>query len=120
MPSWMPEFVTAQFITSMVVIFLMLNMFLGAAMYLVLLERKISAWVQDRCGPNLVGPFGLLQPIADSLKLIFKEEFMPRGVDKVLFILAPGLTVLPAMIGFAILPWGGTLDLASIPFFGLS
>ncbi|MCH7572064.1 MAG: NADH-quinone oxidoreductase subunit NuoH [Planctomycetes bacterium] len=120
MPSWMPEFVTAQFITSMVVIFLMLNLFLGAAMYLVLLERKISAWVQDRCGPNRVGPFGLLQPVADSLKLIFKEEFMPRGVDKVLFILAPGLTVLPAMIGFAILPWGGTLDLASIPFFGLS
>lgn len=120
MPSWMPEFVTAQFVTSMVVIFIMLNMFLGAAMYLVLLERKISAWVQDRCGPNRVGPFGLLQPIADSLKLIFKEEFMPRGVDKVLFILAPGLTVLPAMIGFAILPWGGTLDLASIPFIGLS
>ncbi len=118
MPTWMPEFVTPQLITSLVVIFIAVNAFTGAAAYLILLERKVCAWVQDRCGPNRVGPFGLLQPLADGIKLIFKEEFMPHGADKVLFILAPGLTILPALIGFAVIPWAGTLDLSTVPFLG--
>ncbi|MCH2139718.1 MAG: NADH-quinone oxidoreductase subunit NuoH [Phycisphaerales bacterium] len=106
MPPWMP-----QFITSMIVILVVLHMCLGAAAYLILLERKVCAWAQDRIGPNRVGPMGLLQPLADGVKLFFKEEFMPRGVDRVLFIMAPALTVIPAMIGFVVIPWGGFLEL---------
>ena len=73
----------------MAVILIVLHLALGVAAYGILLERKIAAWVQDRIGPNRVGPMGLLQPIADGLKLFLKEDFMPRGVDKVLFILRP-------------------------------
>ena len=106
MPEWLP-----QFITSMIVILVVLHVCLGAAAYLILLERKVCAWVQDRIGPNRVGPMGMLQPLADGLKLFFKEEFIPRGVDRVLFILAPALAVIPALIGFVIIPWGGFLEL---------
>ncbi len=108
MPPWLP-----QFITSMIVIFLVLHLALGAAAYLILLERRICAWVQDRCGPNRVGPMGLLQPIADGVKLFLKEDFMPRGVDRVLFILAPAFTAIPALIGFVIIPWAGRLQLSN-------
>ncbi|MCP4757943.1 MAG: NADH-quinone oxidoreductase subunit NuoH [Planctomycetes bacterium] len=95
----------------MVVILVVLHVCLGAAAYLILLERKVCAWAQDRIGPNRVGPLGLLQPLADGLKLFFKEEFMPHGVDRVLFLIAPALAVIPAMIGFVVIPWGGFLEL---------
>ncbi|MCZ6493610.1 MAG: NADH-quinone oxidoreductase subunit H, partial [Planctomycetota bacterium] len=62
MPSWMPDFVTPQFIVSLVVIVAMIHVIALGALYLVLLERKLSAWMQDRCGPNRVGPKGLGQP----------------------------------------------------------
>ena len=97
----------------MAVILIVLHLALGVAAYGILLERKIAAWVQDRIGPNRVGPMGLLQPIADGLKLFLKEDFMPRGVDKVLFILAPAFSAIPAMIGFVIIPWAGMLELGS-------
>jgi NADH-quinone oxidoreductase subunit H len=106
MPPWLP-----QFITSMIVILVVLHLSLGAAAYLILLERKICAWVQDRCGPNRVGPMGLLQPIADGVKLFLKEDFMPRGVDRALFILAPAFSAIPALIGFVIIPWAGLLEI---------
>src|SRR5256886_13294958 len=61
--------------------------------YLILLERKVAAWVQDRLGPNRVGPKGLLQPIADGLKFIFKEDFRPAGVGLVLFSLCPAMVI---------------------------
>jgi NADH-quinone oxidoreductase subunit H len=108
MPPWLP-----QFIASMIVIVVVLHTCLGAAAYLILLERKVCAWTQDRIGPSRVGPLGLLQPLADGLKLFFKEEFMPRGVDRVLFLVAPALTVIPAMIGFVVIPFGGFLDLGN-------
>ncbi|TVQ52971.1 MAG: NADH-quinone oxidoreductase subunit NuoH [Phycisphaerales bacterium] len=111
-----PEFITPQFVASMITIFVILHLALGAGAYLILLERKVAAWVQDRVGPNRTGPLGLLQPIADGLKLLVKEEFIPRGVDKALFILAPALTVMPALIAFAVIPWGGVLDTSTIPF----
>jgi NADH-quinone oxidoreductase subunit H len=116
MPDWMPQFVTPQLVTSMVVIFTVLNLMLGAAAYLILLERKISAWMQDRLGPNRVGPKGLLQPLADGVKLLLKEEFTPRRADKLLFLIAPTVAAMTAMIGMAIVPWGGVLDLNTIPF----
>jgi len=111
-----PEFITPQFVASMITICVILHLALGAGAYLILLERKVAAWVQDRVGPNRTGPLGLLQPIADGLKLLVKEEFIPRGADKVLFILAPALTVMPALIAFAVIPWGGVLDTSTIPF----
>ncbi|MHC4908408.1 MAG: NADH-quinone oxidoreductase subunit NuoH [Planctomycetota bacterium] len=107
---------TPQFIASVLVIFTVLNVFLGASAYLILLERRVAAWVQDRCGPNRVGPMGLLQPIADGLKLFMKEDFLPKGADLPLFIMAPAITAFMAMIGLAVIPWGGTLDLSTLPF----
>jgi NADH-quinone oxidoreductase subunit H len=111
---WVKQFISdnAQLVTSVIVIVVIIHLALGAAAYLILLERKISAWAQDRLGPNRVGPMGLLQPIADGLKLFLKEDFIPRGADKVLFILAPGFTVIAAMIGFAVIPWAGDLTIS--------
>ncbi len=116
----MPEFVTPQLIVSLIVLVTVLHVALGLAAYFILVERKLSAWMQDRYGPNRTGPFGLLQPIADALKLFLKEDFMPRGVDKTLFTLAPVMTAIPALLSFVIIPYGGTLDLSTIPFMNLS
>src|SRR3982751_4780698 len=80
---------------------------LGTVAYLILLERKVASWVQDRIGPNRVGPWGLLQPIADGLKFILKEDYRPGGVDKVLFTLAPAVMILTVIISIAVIPWGG-------------
>ena len=80
---------------------------LGTVAYLILLERKTASWVQDRIGPNRVGPWGLLQPIADGLKFILKEDYRPGSVDKAIFSLAPCLMILVVIISIAVLPWGG-------------
>jgi len=104
-----------QLITNAIVVVLMLHILLGGCAYGVLLERKLSAWMQDRVGPNRVGPRGLLQPIADGLKFIMKEEHTPRGADAFLFTLGPGLSIVPAMAAFVIIPWGGILDLSTLP-----
>ena len=80
---------------------------LGTVAYLILLERKVASWVQDRIGPNRVGPAGLLQPIADGMKFLFKEEFRPAGVDKALFTIAPMLMIIVVIISIAVIPWGG-------------
>src|SRR5947209_1889442 len=76
--------------------------------YLIYVERKIAAWVQDRLGPNRVGPFGLLQPLADGLKFLFKEDIIPDRVDKLLYLLAPALAVMTALLAFAVVPFGPT------------
>ncbi|HMB94504.1 MAG TPA: NADH-quinone oxidoreductase subunit NuoH [Tepidisphaeraceae bacterium] len=80
---------------------------LGTVAYLILLERKTASWVQDRLGPNRVGPWGLFQPLADGLKFIVKEDYRPAGVDKVLFTIAPGIMMLVIIISIAVIPWGG-------------
>uniref|UniRef100_A0A832I659 NADH-quinone oxidoreductase subunit H n=1 Tax=Eiseniibacteriota bacterium TaxID=2212470 RepID=A0A832I659_UNCEI len=79
---------------------------LGLVSYLVYAERKVAGHIQARTGPNRVGPLGLLQPIADVLKLFLKEEFTPAGANKVVFHLAPILVVIPALTTFAIIPFG--------------
>jgi NADH-quinone oxidoreductase subunit H len=75
----------------------------------ILFERKISAFIQDRKGPNRVGFWGIIQPAADGLKFLLKEEFTPSQVDRPLFILAPCITFVIAFVGFAIIPWAGEI-----------
>ncbi len=79
--------------------------------YLTLYERKALARIQVRIGPNRAGPAGLLQPVADAVKLIFKEELIPAQADKLTFILAPIITVIPALVIMAVVPFGNTITL---------
>lgn len=80
----------------------------GVCSYLIFMERKIAAWVQVRYGPNRVGPWGLFQPIADGLKFVLKEQVIPDHVNKVLYIAAPSIAVLTALLAFAVVPFGPT------------
>jgi NADH-quinone oxidoreductase subunit H len=93
---------------TLITIVAVLAVLLGGALYLVLAERKVSAWVQDRLGPNRVGKYGLIQPIADAFKLLFKEDVIPGRVDKVLFLTAPAIAVTTSMLAFAVVPFGPT------------
>lgn len=79
------------------------------AMYATLAERKIAAWLQDRIGPNRAGPGGLLQPLADGLKLFAKEEFLPNTPNKFLFVFGPFISMTMALMTSAVLPWGDKL-----------
>jgi NADH-quinone oxidoreductase subunit H len=79
--------------------------------YLTWVERRVSAWIQDRRGPNRVGPFGLLQPLADGIKFIFKEAVIPEGVCRPVYLLAPALIFVPALTTFAVVPFGPALRL---------
>ena len=81
---------------------------------LTLAERKVSAWIQWRIGPNRVGPFGTLQPLADGVKFIFKEELVPAGANKLLFRLAPMLAAGPAMMAIAVIPFAGEITLFGV------
>ena len=74
-------------------------------------ERRALARIQTRIGPNRAGPFGLLQPIADAVKLIFKEELTPAKADKILFFWAPVITMVPSIIMAAVIPWGASFTL---------
>ena len=104
-----PEIV--QLLVNVGLIFAMVHVILIGCAYAIMLERKLSAWMQDRIGPNRVGPQGLLQPIADGIKFMLKEDYNPIGVDKALFFLAPGFIVAPAIMGFVVIPWAGQIDL---------
>ncbi len=85
-----------------------------AMAYLTLLERKVIGWMQVRIGPNRVGPFGLLQPIADGIKLLFKEIIVPAGANKFLFVLAPVMAMMPALAAWAVVPFDPELVLSNI------
>lgn len=81
------------------------------AMYSTLAERKIAAWIQDRRGPNRAGPGGILQPLADGMKLFAKEEFMPNTPNTFLFVLGPFISMTMALMTSAVIPWGDTLEI---------
>src|SRR5690554_36352 len=96
-------------IDKMVIIVVVFAITMLMAMYATLAERKIAAWIQDRVGPNRAGKGGILQPLADGLKLFSKEEFIPNTPNKFLFILGPGISMTIALATSAVIPWGDKL-----------
>ncbi|MEM6504074.1 MAG: complex I subunit 1 family protein [Planctomycetota bacterium] len=133
--------IPAQLFVSVCVILVVVHAILGATAYLIFLERKVASWAQDRIGPNRTG-FGMLQAVdglldrigltwlykksfgglgqalADGIKLLLKEDYTPPNVDRVLFFLGPVLVVIPALIGWAVVPWGGNWIVPDLYLFG--
>ncbi|HRE65077.1 MAG TPA: NADH-quinone oxidoreductase subunit NuoH [Ferruginibacter sp.] len=99
------------FIEKLVLILIVVSIALVVAMYTTYGERKVAAILQDRRGPNRAGPFGLLQPLADGMKLFFKEEIIPNFSSKVLFILGPSLAMITAIMTSAVIPWADKIEL---------
>ncbi len=119
----------AQLFVSLTVLVVVVHVILITVAYSIYLERKISAYIQDRIGPNRVGfDFGILpikfgfwglgQPLADGLKFLLKEDYAPASADKALFTLAPIAIIVPALIGFAVVPWGGYVEVPDITLMG--
>jgi NADH-quinone oxidoreductase subunit H len=102
-----------ELLVTLLTIVVVLGCILTGCMYLVLAERKVSAWMQDRIGPNRVGPFGLFQPVADGLKILLKEGIVPSHVDKGLFMIAPAISMFTTMLAFAVVPFGPVKDAPS-------
>ena len=143
LPAFIRDFITPQLFISAHVLLIMVHVILLTVAYLIYLERKISAYIQDRLGPNRVGfDFGLLwlreffnwkpirwlklssaiglgQPLADGIKFLVKEDYRPTKTDLFLFTLAPIIIIIPALIGFVIIPWGGRWDMPVLDLPGL-
>ena len=96
-------------VLSLIKIAVVLVIFLTAVAYTVLFERKLVGRIQNRWGPSRVGPFGLLQPLADGAKLFLKEDIMPSGVHRTLYILAPMIALTCALISIAVVPFGAPI-----------
>ncbi len=111
-PAWGPAMY--ELVTSLVFIVAILVPLMLSVAYLTLWERKLIGWIQIRIGPNRVGPAGLLQPIADGLKLLFKEIIVPTNASKGLFILAPIAMIIPAVAAWAVIPFAPEVVLADI------
>ena len=129
MPDFIAHHITPQLLVSVLVLLIVVHVILIAVAYSIYLERKISAYIQDRVGPNRTGfdfglPFlkflsqagvtkglwGLGQPLADGIKFLLKEDYRPARTDMVLFTLGPIMIIVPALMGFVIIPWGGQFD----------
>jgi len=117
-----PEHFGAWLLATIIKILVLFTIYLVGVALLTLAERKVAAWIQDRLGPNRVGPGGLLQPAADGLKNIMKEETYPGAAYKPLFVMAPALSFIPALMTFAVIPFGapwfsrwGEIDMAIAP-----
>ena len=109
----MSEYVNIIFLETYKILFLLVPVLVSVAM-IVWLDRRIWAFVQKRRGPNVVGPFGLFQSIADALKYVFKEIIVPASSNKVIFVLAPIVTMTLALIAWAVIPFSETQVLANI------
>src|SRR5438445_8508973 len=111
----MIEYVTSSdFLVLMIKIIVVFGGVMGALAYLTWIERKVMARVQMRPGPTRVGPFGLLQPIADGLKFLFKEDVIPANANKFLYIAAPIVSLIPALLAFSVIPFGPWLQVTDL------
>jgi NADH-quinone oxidoreductase subunit H len=96
-------------IEKLIIISIIFLITLGIAAYSTYGERKFAAFLQDRIGPNNAGPYGLLQPVADGIKMVMKEDFIPQTSNKFLYQIAPGIAMLTALMTSAVIPWGKSL-----------
>ena len=103
--------VQEQLLIATIKVVVFFHVLLGLFSFMTYVERRLLAFMQFRLGPNRVGPFGLLQPVADGIKLFFKEEVMPEGANKWLFVAAPALAIVTAFLSIAVVPFGGTVHL---------
>ena len=111
----MIDYVTgAEFLTLLAKMIVIFGGVMGALAYTTLLERRVMAFVQMRPGPNRVGPHGLLQPIADGLKFLFKEQIVPANANVLLYYLAPMVSLIPALLSFSVIPFGPSLQIADV------
>jgi len=99
------------FIIILVKVLVVFSATMLTVLVMIYLERRVSAFMQGRLGPNRVGPQGLLQPIADGIKFMMKEDIVPAGADKPIFILAPAILLIPALMTFAVIPFGSDITL---------
>jgi NADH-quinone oxidoreductase subunit H len=106
-PAWLP-------VWTLIKIFVLVAPLMGCVAYLTFWERKFIGYIQLRLGPNRVGPFGLLQPIADAIKLIFKEVITPTQASKGLYLLGPVMTIMPALAAWVVIPFGPDRALANV------
>jgi NADH-quinone oxidoreductase subunit H len=90
---------------------LVLGVIMTVVAYMEWVERRVSAWIQDRRGPNRVGPFGLLQPLADGIKFLFKEDILPPHVHRTLYLLAPGIIFTTSLVTFSVIPFGPPIEI---------
>src|SRR6476620_8977424 len=104
-----------SFLVPLLKIVVVLNVTLVSVTYMVLLERKVIAWAQSRLGPMRVGPYGVLQPVADAVKLMIKEDITPTRADRWVFTAAPIISMVPALIVYAVIPFGPTVTIFGHP-----
>src|SRR6266550_3173250 len=117
MPNWFTDTMGVYLGTTVFLVLMIICIILPlllAVAYLTYAERKVLAAMQIRRGPNVVGPFGLLQPIADGLKLMFKETIIPSGASRVTFVIAPMITFVLSLIAWAVIPFSDGVVLANI------
>src|SRR5271169_2769384 len=96
-------------IINIILIIAVFSVSLLVAMYSTYAERKVAAFLQDRLGPDRAGPYGLLQPLADGLKFIMKEEIIPDVSNKLLFVMGPSIAMLTALMAGVVVPWGNSI-----------
>src|SRR5882672_9994774 len=102
----MSALINPTIIAQLVLIFIIFNCLVMSAAFMVWMERKVCAYIQDRSGPNRVGPEGLLQPFADVIKLLFKEDLKPAAADTFIFLIAPVISAVTAFAAFSVVPFG--------------
>src|SRR6059036_4223300 len=111
----MVEYLTSyDFVILMIKIIVIFGGVMGSLAYLTWIERKVLARVQMRPGPTRVGPFGLLQPIADGLKFLFKEDVIPANSNRFLYVAAPVASLIPALLSFSVIPFGPWLQVTDL------
>src|SRR5688572_20301689 len=102
---------TAFFTYKLILVIVIFTITLLVAAYSTYAERKVAAFLQDRIGPDRAGPFGILQPLADGLKFIMKEEIIPVVSNKFLFIMGPCIAMMTALMAGVVIPWGGSIQI---------